>query len=198
MDRVHVPVGGADAYITAGGGATSLTELTDVTGEPAPGYSPVADQSSQEFPLTRVTTQEDLDKILAAVAAVEWHDLELQSGFTNLGGEFAPLRYRLTLNNVVYLEGIINRAEAVLDTNHGLPIAQLPPECSPGLRLMFDVQTDAQNPARVDVHGDGLLTFEGFFAGTANAHSFTLCGISFSVGGPLTLLEQALAARFGE
>jgi hypothetical protein len=51
------------------GGPQSLTDLTDVTGEPGPGMSPVGDHSG-EFPLTQVPTQADIDAILALVV---WH-----------------------------------------------------------------------------------------------------------------------------
>src|SRR5262252_417839 len=64
-------------------GASTLTGLTDVTGAQAPGLSPVGDQTgaTQEFPLTRVVTQTDLDSLLTLIAEVKWYDLTLENGF---------------------------------------------------------------------------------------------------------------------
>ena len=54
---------------SSGGGSSTLTGLTDVTGPPNPGTSPVYDHTGVA-PLTPVTTQDDLDQILAQVV---WH-----------------------------------------------------------------------------------------------------------------------------
>jgi hypothetical protein len=54
------------------GPPTSLVDLTDVTGTPAPGLSPVYDNTGIA-PLTAITTQQDLDAILAQVV---WHKVQ--------------------------------------------------------------------------------------------------------------------------
>lgn len=45
-----------------GAGATTLTDLTDVTGDPGPGKAPVADNTGTLFPLTEVATQAYVDE----------------------------------------------------------------------------------------------------------------------------------------
>jgi hypothetical protein len=172
----------------ASGGATTLTDLTDVTGTAGLNKSPV-DDGSGVFPLTEVTTRADLDAVLASVAAVNWVDLELQNGFSTWAGEpdldgivWAPARYRLTLNNVVHLEGVVIHDTLLSDADAPLVIAQLPPECSPGMALWFDCPTHVQYLARVDVHGDGTLVFRGVFGATGDIQYMSLSGINFSVG----------------
>lgn len=53
-----------------GGGPSSLTDLTDVTGTPGPNKSPVYDGDTGLAPLTEVPTQADLDAILLSRP---WH-----------------------------------------------------------------------------------------------------------------------------
>jgi len=165
------------------GGPTSLTDLTDVTGTPGPGLGPVGDPGG-EFPLTRIITEEDLDEILAGVAAVEWHDLDLLSGCSNYGQGFSPLRYRLALNNSVYLEGLITKDPHFQDSDVPLALAVLPPEARPGLSLMFTVPSDSEYPARVDVQSDGTIVLQGAISGHVPFDSafLSLCGLVFSVG----------------
>jgi hypothetical protein len=174
-------------------GASTLTDLTDVTGTPGAGKGPV-DDGTATFPLTRVVTQEDLDAILAAVAAVEWHDLELLSGCVNYGQGWAPMRYRLTLNNVVHLEGLITKDPPFRESDAPLPIAVLPVECWPGLSLLYSVPSSGQNPARIDIQADGTIVFQGSITGTAESAFLSLCGINFSVGGTSPLAARARAA----
>lgn len=76
-ERAHIPLGSdveLAEWIAAGGsgegGATSLTDLTDVSGEPGPGKSPVGDPGGDTFTLTEVSTQEAIDEILHQVV---WH-----------------------------------------------------------------------------------------------------------------------------
>ena len=184
------------------GGATSLTELTDVTGDPGFGKSPVDDGSST-FPLTRVTTQADLDAILEQVAAVTWFDLDLGDGITNAADDPAVnpdtvrARCRLTLNNLVFIEAVLKCEPPLTNAQSGRVLATLPPETVPGARLIFLCGSSGQNPAEIDVLADGTIVFETFFGGTANAAIVTLCGISFSIGGPSSVVTDALAARFG-
>lgn len=178
-----------EAAQVASGGATTLTDLTDVSGSTGPNKSPVGDPTGSLFTLTEVPTQADLDAILAGVAAVEWHDLELRNGFSTYPGQpdqdgivWAPARYRLTLNNVVHLEGVVIHDTLLSDADAPLVIAQLPPECSPGLGLWFDCPTHVQYLARVDVYGDGTLVFRGTFGAEGDIQYLSLSGINFSVG----------------
>src|SRR5262245_30815007 len=76
----HIPIGGSGNYDYEGGGsggATSLTDLNDVTGDPGPGKAPVANEAGDEFPLTHVVTQADLDAILEEVV---WHRVREMTG----------------------------------------------------------------------------------------------------------------------
>lgn len=185
-----------------GGGATTLTGLTDVTGTPGPGKSPV-DDGTTTFPLTRVTTQEDLQAILDQVAAVTWFDLALADGITNAADDPAVnpdtvrARCRLTLNNLVYVEAVLKCDPPLANAQSGRVLATLPPETWPGARLIFLCGSSGQNPAEIDVLADGTIVFETFFGGTANAEMVTLCGISFSIGGPTSIVTDALAQTFG-
>jgi len=164
-------------------GASTLTGLTDVTGAQAPGLSPVGDQTgaTQEFPLTRVVTQTDLDSLLTLIAEVKWYDLTLENGFANPADDAAPGRARLTTNNLVFLEGVLYRDPPLRPSDAGITIATLPADCSPGKGLVFMAPSTGQNPARVDVYADGRIVFQGFFFGTAEANVISLCGINYSV-----------------
>jgi hypothetical protein len=76
----HIPIGGSGNYAGQGGGATSLTELADVTGEPGPGKAPVADHTGETFPLTEVATQAYVDEQVDQ-ALGRWADLEQKMGW---------------------------------------------------------------------------------------------------------------------
>ena len=172
------------------GGATTLTDLTDVSGSTGPNKSPIGDPTGSLFTLTEVPTRADLDAILASVAAVEWHDIELQHGFRSFEGQpdldgivWAPARYRLTLNNVVHLEGLVVHDTLLTEADAPLVIAQLPPECAPGMALWFDCPTHIQYLARVDVYADGTLMYKGIFGADGDIQYMSLSGINFSVGG---------------
>ena len=167
-----------------------LRDLQDVdtVSDPGLGSSPV-DDGSGVYPLTLVTTQQDLDGVLASVAAVDWVELELQNGFVNYPGQpeldgvyWAPARYRLAANNVVHMEGLLYRDEPLTDNDAGLVIAQLPPDARPGLALWYDCPTHVQFLARVDVYADGTILFKGLFGGDGDAQYVSLSGITFSVG----------------
>ena len=139
--------------------------------------------------LATAVGQADLDAILSSVAEVNWHDLELGPGFSSYAGQpdldgivWAPARWRLTLNNVVHLEGVVIHDTLLSDADSGLLIAQLPPECSPGLALWFDCPTHVQYLARVDVMADGRLVFHGVFGAEGDIQYMSLSGINFSVG----------------
>jgi len=57
------------AIRSTGGGPMSLTDLTDVTGIPGLGQSPVSD-GSDSFPLTHIVTETDLAAVLGSVRIV--------------------------------------------------------------------------------------------------------------------------------
>lgn len=199
-ERVHIPIGSdveLDQAIDQGGGEggpTALTDLSDVTGTPQPGYSPVADESSTMFPLTRVTTQDDLDAILQAVAEVDYVELELENGFTNYGSPWVPARYRLQANNIVRLDGVICRDDLVLEP---VNIATLPPAVCPDGALLFLAASD-NSVSRVNVQPDGSIEWRAYLAGTSGAESYlSLSGIAFSVGGADTVAAAAVAERMG-
>ncbi len=177
-------------------GASTLTDLTDVTGTGGFGTSPVDDGTST-FPLTRVTTQDDLDQILAQVAAVNWRTFDLQPGFAPYGQDFADPRYRLTLNNVVHVEGMVACTPPLSDDDVGKVIATLDTDCLPGGRLLFSAPAFG-NSARIDVSPTGDIAFQGMLIGGGMIDWFSLSMITYSVGGDNTVIKQALAATFAK
>jgi len=171
------------------GGPTSLTDLTDVTGTPGIGKAPV-DDGSGVYPLTKVTTTEDLDDVLASVAAVDWHTVgqpgepAFMSGWRNTGDPWGNCRYRLTLNNIVHLEGTVSNDDASLAGATWVPIFQFPPECNPGASLRFTGVANDKAIAMLIVWADGTLVFGGWITGPQQQIDYvSLAQVSFSVGG---------------
>jgi hypothetical protein len=164
-----------------GGGANSLADLDDVGGTPGPGKSPVGNPTGTDFLLTQVVTQTDLDAILAAVAAVDWRVLDLQPGFAPFGDGFADPRYRLTLNNVVHLEGMVGCNPPLAEDDVGKLVCTLPSDSYPSGRLLFGCPAFGNN-ARFDVDPNGAITFEGMLMGGGQIDWFSLTPITFSVG----------------
>jgi len=169
------------------GGPATLTDLTDVTGDPGLNKSPVYD--GVEFPLTAVTTQEDLDAILASVAHVEWHDIgapgepPFLSGFRNTGDPWGHARYRRTLNSTVYLEGTVSNDDQTLGGATWVPIFQFPPDCSPGASLRFLGLANDDSIGKLILWEDGTLVWGGFAVGPHEPIDYvSLGGVSFSVG----------------
>jgi hypothetical protein len=158
-----------------------LRDLDDVRTlvDPGLGAAPV-DDGSGVYPLTRVTTTTDLDAILASVAAVEWHYLEPLNGFENLpnlfGDNWAPLRYRLTLNNIVHLEGLVKPPPQ----QSGSPtvICLMPADCRSGYDLVFPAKSAIPDEeGHIYLRSDGRLEL-------ASAQPWawvSVCGISWSV-----------------
>ena len=172
-----------------------LRDLHDVStaGDQGEGSSPVDDGTS-EFALTRVTTVEDLDAILASVAAVDWNYLEPLNGFENLpnlfGDNWVPLRYRLTLNNVVHLEGLVKPPPE--QSGSPIVIAMLPQDCHTGYDLVFPAKSAIPNEeGHVYFRSDGRLEL----ASAQPWQWVSLCGISWSVEGTSPVLAQALSGR---
>jgi hypothetical protein len=167
-----------------------MTELLDVTGASSSGASPVSDGQAT-FPLTQITTTTDLNAILASVAAVEWHYLEPLNGFENLpnlfGDNWAPLRYRLTLNNIVHLEGLVKPPAG--QSGSPIVIAMMPEECHTGYDLAFPAKSSIPNEeGHVYFRSDGRLEL-------ASAEPWawvSVCGISWSVEGTSPVLQAAL------
>jgi hypothetical protein len=176
-------------------GASTLAELTDVTGSSAAGCSPVNDGST-ESPWTRVTTQEDLDAILASVAHVDWRTLQLQPGFAPYGEDFADPRYRLTLNNVVHIEGMVACTPPLSDTDVGKIIATVDTDSLPGGRLLFSGPAYG-NSARIDISPTGDIAFQGMLIGGGQIDWLSLSMINYSVGtNANVVITNALAEVF--
>jgi hypothetical protein len=66
----------------SGGGPSSLTDLTDVTGDPGPGKAPIGDASGQSFPLTEVATQAYVDEQVGD-ALGRWAELDERLSFVD-------------------------------------------------------------------------------------------------------------------
>jgi hypothetical protein len=129
--------------------------------------------------------QADLDAILASVAHVDWHNITVQSRFTNVGQGYSPARYRLTLNNVVHCEGWL--AHGAYTGNETLPIlvGSLPVGARPGGKLVFPSYMVTQDGssvylARKEVWPDGSIYYAGQLI--TSPHYVSLSNINFSVG----------------
>ena len=192
-----------------GGGATTLTELSDVTGDPGFGKSPVDDGTST-FPLTRVTTQEDLDAILNSVAAVTFHNIgdpgepPFQNGYRNTGDGWCPAGWRLTLNNVIHIQGSVSNDDPASGEPVRTPIFQLPANARPAGNLRFHCLVNDNATGEVVVWAaDGNVMWAGYVhhaegsdpASPPPIGYLSLDSISFSFGGASLLLEQALEQR---
>jgi hypothetical protein len=184
-------------------GASTLTELTDVTGEGGYGQSPV-DDGSQTFPLTRVTTQEDLEAVLTEVAAVNWHDIgtagepPFQSQFRNIGDPWSPCRYRILANSTVRMQGTICCDDQTIADATWVPIFTLPPEARPDYTLEFSALTNDNAISKLYVWDNGDVIWGGYADGLgphAPISRLPLNFLSWSTTGPAPLLTDALAAR---
>ena len=165
------------------GGATTLTELTDVTGTPGPNKAPVYDADTGIAPLTEIPTQADLDQVLADVARTDWINLELLSGFNNIGDPWAVARYRRTLNSTVYLEGSIRNPDTTISEATWIPIAQLPEDSRPTAALEFDALTNDDAMSKIVVWPDGQVVWAGFRIGQhGTIDRLSLNNVNFSVG----------------
>jgi hypothetical protein len=168
------------AIRVTGGGVSTLTDLTDVSGQTGPNKSPLGDPTGQLFTLTEVPTQADLDAILDGVRAVNWVYLEPLNGFENLpnlfGDNWVPLRYRLTLNNIVHLEGLVKPPPE--QSGSPIVICVLPEDCRSGYDLVFPAKSAIPDQeGHVYLRADGRLEL-------ASAQPWawvSVCGISWSV-----------------
>jgi hypothetical protein len=159
-----------------------LRDLQDVhtTIDPGMGASPV-DDGSGTYPLTLVTTQQDLDGILASVAAVNWRPLQLEPGFEPYGEGFADPKYRVTLNNVVHVEGMVRCVPPLSEDDNGKVITRLAADALPDGKLLFGCPA-WQNTARFDVEPTGEIIFFGMLLGGGMIDWTSLMPINFSVG----------------
>ena len=187
-ERIHVPIGGSGDYASEGGAPSSLTDLTDVSGDPGERKAPVYDDAGTAH-LTEVPTQDDIDGILVRVARVDWHNIGADgeppflSGFRNLGDPWGHARYRHSANNIVHLEGCVSNDDASLAGATWVPIFQFPPEAAPGASLRFLGMANDHSIAAIVVWEDGLVVFAGWVVGpTAPIDYISLAGVSFSVG----------------
>lgn len=153
------------------GAATSLTDLTDVTGTPGVGKAPV-DDGAGTFPLTAVTTRDDLDAVLAEVAGVERHHIGDQdeppflSEFRNIGDPWAPACFRQLANSTVRLEGTVMCQDATILDATWIPVFTLPAEAAPGVNLEFAVLTNDNALSKLFVWEDGQVIWGGYAIGT--------------------------------
>lgn len=186
----------------SGGGASSLTDLTDVTGDPGPGKSPVGDASGM-FPLVPVTTQDDLDAVLAQVAAVDQHHIgdpgepPFAANWRNIGDPWAVASYRHLANSTVRLQGTVMCQDQTIQDATWIPVFTLPAELAPAGNLEFGVLTNDNAISKVAVWSDGNVVWCGYMIGThAPVSRLPLNGLSWSTTGPAPMLAAAVAARF--
>lgn len=178
---------------TSGGGSSTLTGLTDVTGTPAPGTAPVYDASGVA-PLTPVTTQDDLDAVLTTVAGIAWHDIgaagepAFQSQFRNIGDPWSPMRYRVMANSTIRLQGTICCDDQGIADSTWIPICQLPSEVAPGYNLEFCALTNDDSFSRLYVWEDGSIVWAGYVIGThAPVSRLPLNFISWTTAQPVEI-----------
>jgi len=184
-------------------GASTLTELTDVTGAGGPGLSPVGASTGSDFPLTRVTTEDDLNAVLAKVASVDWHDIgtpgepPFLSQFRNIGDPWSPCRYRILANSTVRLQGTITCDDQTISDATWIPIFQLPPEAAPDYTLEFAALTNDNAFSKLYVWDDGNVIWGGYTGIGPNAPiaRLPLNFLSWSTAGPAPMLTDAIAAR---
>jgi hypothetical protein len=159
-----------------------LRDLQDVktAADPGLGAAPV-DDGSGTYPLTRVSTTEDVDAILAGVAYVDWRPLTLDQRFTSYGDGFADPAYRLTLNNVVHMQGLVACNPPLSDDDTGMVLTTFDLDARPLGKLLFGCPAYGNN-ARFDVNPDGTVTFQGMLMGGGMIDWFSLAGIHYSVG----------------
>lgn len=181
-----------DELTVVAGGAQSLTDLTDVSGDTGPNKAPIGDDAGSMFTLTQVVTQQDLEAILASVAAVDWHTVGVdgEPGFApewyNAPGAWAPCRYRRTLNSSVFVEGVVAHNGPLNGEDAPVTIFQLPADCLPGGDLMFTTVSGSApigpTISTVNVLADGRVVWGGYVTVGEGAEGFvSLCGIVFSV-----------------
>jgi hypothetical protein len=187
-----------------GAGATTLTELTDVTGTPAPGYSPVADQTSTTFPLTRVTTQDDLEAVLTEVATVTWHNVgdpgepPFLSQWRNIGDPWSPCRFRSLANSTVRLQGTICCDDQTISDSTWVPIFTLPAELAPDYNLEFTALTNDNAWSKLYIWNTGDIVWAGYVMGThAPISRLPLNFISWSTRGPTSVFDEQLQVMRG-
>jgi hypothetical protein len=149
------------------GGATTLTDLTDVTGTPGPGVSPVGDHNGL-FPLIPVTTKDDLDQILTQVAAVTWHNIgdpgepPFLSQFRNIGDPWSPARFRILANSTVRLQGTVACDDQSISDSTWVPIFTLPPEIAPDYNLEFTGLTNDNAWSKLYIWDTGDVIWGGY------------------------------------
>jgi hypothetical protein len=183
------------------GGAGSLTGLTDVTGDPGLGKSPV-DDGTGTFPLTPITTQADLDAVLARVAAVDWHTIgdpgeaPFAPGWRNIGEPWASARYRLLANSTVRIQGTVTSDDTTIVDATWIPIFQVPAEAAPGENLEFFTLANEQDICRMYVWADGTVVWGGY---TSTPHNpvtrLPINFLSWSTIGPSPILADTLTQR---
>lgn len=195
IELVRVWTNGAFQYVAqeaaaGGSGGGSLTDLDDVTGSPETGSAPVYDGSG-DAPLTLITTQEDLEGVLAQVASVERLLIggegapPFLSQFRNIGDPWAPASFRQLANSTLRLEGTVMCQDGTIADATWIPIFTLPEEAAPGVNLEFFVLTNDNAISKVFVWDDGQVIWGGYAIGThAPISRLPLNSISWSIANP--------------
>ena len=100
----------------------------------------------------------------AVGAAVEYQELELEPGWSNLEGDWAPARYR-RLVNVVRLSGTIVHDGPLTGPSN---ICRLPEGAYPDAGHIYLAASDG-SVSRLNLHGDGTLEWRTYLSGTTGA-----------------------------
>jgi len=171
---------------TGGGGTSTLADLSDVSGQPGPGKSPVYDDTGIAN-LIEITTEQRFEDVLTVVATVELHNIgdpgepPFLNSFAAYGPAYCTPRWRLAANNVVHLEGLICRTvplDHVADA--GTPMFQLPAELAPDAAQMFIAGGSGPSISYLDLRVDGTLAWGGILFGADAETAISLCGISWN------------------
>jgi len=169
-----------------------LRDLHDVETAADPGFgsSPV-DDGSGVYPLTRVTTQDDLNNVLAEVAGVVWHDIgapgepAFQPDWRNIGEPWSPARFRILANSTVRLQGTVCCQDPSIADATWIPIFQLPASVAPGANLEFSALTNDNAISRMYIWADGWVVWAGYALGPhAPVSRLPLNFLSWSTTGP--------------
>ncbi len=112
----------------------------------------------------------------AELATVVWHvvgdagEPAFESGFGNAPGAWAPCRFRLAADSVVFVEGMAVRDDPIHNADIPLPVFQLPAAAAPGGDLQFVVYGGADLGASlILVSAAGLVSWNGYVGDAGSA-----------------------------
>lgn len=182
------------------GGTMTLADLSDVSGTPAPGKGPVYENADSAV-IVPVTTTADLDAVLSAVAAVDWHDIgapgepPFQSSFRNIGDPWSPARYRMLANSTVRLQGTVTSDDQTIADATWVPLFTLPPEAAPDYSLEFCALTNDNAFSKLIIWANGDVIWGGYVMGPhAPISRLPLNFLSWSTAGPEAALMRLARA----